>query len=199
MHGKEKLSLFSLTMIVVSLVIGMGIFKTPSTIAAKSGTETIFFAAWLIGGFIALCGALTYAEIGQRLPVVGGYYKIFAHCYHPSVGFTVNILILISNAASLAVIALIGADYVSDLLYGQPSGNLFNIVVASTTVGLFYGVNLLGLRTSSRTQNFLMIVKIALILLLISTFFTGIHENRTATTMAWCIKRQNMVLRFFCL
>ncbi len=117
----------------------------------------------------------------------------------PLSGSLSNILILISNAASLAVIALIGADYVSDLLYGQPSGNLFNIVVASTTVGLFYGVNLLGLRTSSRTQNFLMIVKIALILLLISTFFTGIHENRTATTMAWCIKRQNMVLRFFCL
>jgi APA family basic amino acid/polyamine antiporter len=175
MHQKEKLNLFSLTMIVVSLVIGMGIFKTPATIAAKSGTETIFFAAWLIGGFVALCGAITYAEIGQRLPVIGGYYKIFAHCYHPSVGFTVNILILISNAASLAVVALIGADYVSDLLYGKPSGTLFNVVVSCTAVALFYGVNLLGLKTSSRTQNFLMVVKIALVLLLISTFFTGLR------------------------
>lgn len=175
MREKEKLSLFSLTMIVVSLVIGMGIFKTPATIAAKSGTETVFFAAWIIGGFVALCGSLTYAEIGQRLPVIGGYYKIFAHCYHPAVGFTVNILILISNAASLAVVSLIGADYVSDLLYGRPSGDLFNVLVSSSTVLLFYGVNLFGLRTSSRTQNFLMLVKIALILLLISTFFTGIH------------------------
>ena len=175
MQGKEKLNLFSLTMIVVSLVIGMGIFKTPATIAAKSGTSTIFFIAWIIGGFVALCGALTYAEIGQRLPVVGGYYKIFAHCYHPAIGFTVNVLILISNAASLAVVALIGADYVSDLLYGKPSGTLFNVAVSATAVALFYGVNLLGLKTSSRTQNFLTVVKIALIVLLISTFFTGLR------------------------
>ena len=175
MQEKEKLNLFSLTMIVVSLIIGMGIFKTPATIAAKSGTETIFFAAWIIGGIISLFGALTYAEIGQRLPAIGGYYRIFAHCYHPSVGFTVNILILISNAASMGVVTLIGADYVSDLLFGKPSGTLFNVVIASSSILLFYGVNLLGLRTSSRTQNFLMLVKIALVLLLISTFFTGKH------------------------
>ena len=175
MQEKEKLNLFSLTMIVVSLIIGMGIFKTPATIAAKSGTETIFFTAWIVGGIISLFGALTYAEIGQRLPAVGGYYKIFAHCYHPSVGFTVNILILISNAASMGVVTLIGADYVSDLLFGRPSGTFFNVLVASSSVLLFYVVNLLGLRTSSRTQNFLMLVKIALVLLLISSFFTGIQ------------------------
>jgi APA family basic amino acid/polyamine antiporter len=163
MKQKQAINFFSLTMIVVSLVIGMGIFKTPATIAAKSGTPTIFFAAWIIGGIIALLGALTYAEIGQRLPVMGGYYKVFAHCYHPGVGFTINVLILISNAASLAVVALIGADYVSDLLFGHPSSTFFNVCVASMSVGLFYIVNLLGLKTSSRTQNVLMVVKISLI------------------------------------
>jgi APA family basic amino acid/polyamine antiporter len=173
--AKQSINFFSLTMIVVSLVIGMGIFKTPATIAAKSGTPLIFFSAWIIGGIIALFGALTYAEIGQRLPVMGGYYKVFAHCYHPGVGFTINVLILISNAASLAVVALIGADYVSDLLFGRPSGTLFNIGVASFSVGLFYIVNLLGLKTSSRTQNVLMIVKISLILLLITSLFKGVN------------------------
>jgi APA family basic amino acid/polyamine antiporter len=175
MKQKQGINFFSLTMIVVSLVIGMGIFKTPATIAAKSGTPMIFFAAWIIGGIIALFGALTYAEIGQRLPVMGGYYKVFAHCYHPGVGFTINVLILISNAASLAVVALIGADYVSDLLFGRPSGTFFNICVASISVGLFYIVNLLGLKTSSRTQNVLMIVKISLIVLLISSLFKGVQ------------------------
>jgi APA family basic amino acid/polyamine antiporter len=99
---------------------------------------------------------------------------VFAHCYHPGVGFTINVLILISNAASLAVVALIGADYVSDLLFGRPSGTLFNIGVASFSVGLFYIVNLLGLKTSSRTQNVLMVVKISLILLLITSLFKGV-------------------------
>ena len=174
MKQKQGINFFSLTMIVVSLVIGMGIFKTPATIAAKSGTPIIFFAAWIIGGIIALFGALTYAEIGQRLPVMGGYYKVFAHCYHPGVGFTINVLILISNAASLAVVALIGADYVSDLLFGHPSGTFFNICIASISVGLFYVVNLLGLKTSSRTQNILTVVKISLIVLLISSLFKGV-------------------------
>jgi len=174
MQQKQTLGLFSLTMIVISLVIGMGIFKTPAGIAAKSGTETIFFAAWIIGGIVALFGALTYAEIGMRLPVVGGYYKVFAHAYHPSIGFTINALILISNAASLAVVALIGADYVSDLLFGKPSETWFNVLIASIAVGLFYGVNLLGLKTSSKTQNFLTVLKIGLVILLISSLFTGV-------------------------
>ena len=105
---------------------------------------------------------------------MGGYYKVFAHCYHPVVGFTINILILISNAASLAVVTLIGADYVSDLLFGRPSSTLFNIGIATSSVGLFYFVNLLGLKTSSRTQNVLMVVKISLIILLISSLFKGV-------------------------
>ena len=172
---KQQLNLFSLTMIVVSLVIGMGIFKTPASIAAKSGTPTIFFTAWIVGGVIALFGALVYAEIGMRLPSVGGYYSVFAQCYHPAVGFTVNVLILISNAASIAVVALIGSDYVSDLLFGKPSGEAFTILAALLPIVLFYGVNLLGLKTSSTTQNLLMVAKIGLIVLLISACFTGLN------------------------
>lgn len=175
MQSKQQLGYFSLTMIVISFVIGMGIFKTPSTVAAKAGTEFIFYAAWLLCGLVALCGALTYSEIGVRLPVTGGYYKVFAYAYHPSIGFTINILILISNAASLAVVVLIGADYVSDLLFSKPSGTLFNVAFAAFAVLLFYGVNLLGLKTSSKTQNILMLFKIGLILLLISSFFTNIQ------------------------
>jgi APA family basic amino acid/polyamine antiporter len=171
---KNKLGLFDLTMIVISLVIGMGIFRNPASVAATSGNSTIFFLLWFTGGLIALCGALTYAEIGLRLPAMGGYYKIFAECYHPAVGFTVNALILVSNAASLAVVALIGADYVSDLLFGKPSGTFFNTSIAIIAVALFFCVNLLGLRTSSRTQNVLIIIKIGLVILLIASVFKGV-------------------------
>ncbi len=170
----NNLSLFDLSMIVVSLVIGMGIFRNPASVAATSGNSTIFFLVWTVGGLIALCGALTYAEIGLRLPAMGGYYKIFAACYHPAVGFTVNALILVSNAASLAVVALIGADYVSDLLYGKPSGDFFNTTIAILAVAIFFCVNLMGLKTSSRTQNVLIIIKVGLVLLLIATLFKGV-------------------------
>ncbi len=174
MTGKNKLNLFDVSLIVVSLVIGMGIFRNPASVAATSGTSSIFFLLWVVGGVIALCGALTYAEIGQRLPAMGGYYKVFAQCYHPSIGFSVNAIILISNAASLAVVALIGADYVSDLLYGKPSGVLFNTVVAIVAVAMFFVVNLFGLKTSSRTQNVLIIIKVGLVVLLIASIFKGV-------------------------
>ena len=106
MTEKPKLNLFDFTMIVVSLVIGMGIFRTPANVAAASPTPLIFFIAWLGGGIVALCGALTYAEIGSRLPVTGGYYKVFSYAYHPSIAFAINCVILVSNAASGATISL---------------------------------------------------------------------------------------------
>jgi basic amino acid/polyamine antiporter, APA family len=177
MQSNAKLRLFDLVIIVISLVIGMGIFKTPAGIAAKSGIPEIFYAAWAMGGIIALVGALVFAEIGARLPVVGAYYKVYSYAYHPSVGFTVNILILISNAASLAVVALIGAEYASNLIFGKQLGNTFNILVSAFAVGLFFVVNLLGLKTSSRTQNILMILKVGLVLILISALFSGLQVD----------------------
>jgi len=58
-------------MIIVSLVIGIGIFKTPSIVAADAGTPLVFYSAWILGGIICVCGALTFAEIGSRLPAAG--------------------------------------------------------------------------------------------------------------------------------
>ena len=108
MTEKPKLGLFDLTMIVIGLVIGMGIFRTAKDSATASLTPSIYFAAWIVGGLVALCGALTYAEIGSRYPVTGGYYKIFSYAYHPSLAFALNCSILISNAASISGVALIG-------------------------------------------------------------------------------------------
>jgi len=171
-EDKPKLNLFDFTMIMVSFVIGMGIFRTPVNVAAASPTPGVFFAAWIAGGLIALCGALTYAEIGSRFPVTGAYYKIFSYAYHPSIAFAVNCIILISNAASLAGVALIGAEYITKvILPGSINSQNIQIIIAIASIILFYGVNLLGLKMSARTQNVLTIIKISLILLLITPLF----------------------------
>ena len=175
--GKPLLSLFDLTMIVIGLVIGMGIFRTASDSARSSITPTVFFVAWLVGGVIALCGALTYAEIGSRYPVTGGYYKIFATAYHPSVAFGINCIILISNAASLAAVALIGSEYLSQIIFSSPPSDLVKSLIAMGSILLFYIVNLMGLRMSSKTQNVLMMIKIGMILLLILALFFPEHHN----------------------
>jgi len=167
---KEKLSLFDLTMIVIGLVIGMGIFRTASDAAAASPTPAFYFTVWILGGIVALCGALTYAEIGSRYPVTGGYYKIFAECYHPSFAFGINCIILISNAASISGVALIGSEYIAPIIFNNPS-NFLQAMIAVIAIVLFYCVNLMGLRMSAKTQNVLMLIKIAMILVLIAALF----------------------------
>lgn len=180
----NKLNLFSLTMIVVGLVIGMGIFRTSRDAAAASLTPAIFFGAWIFGGIVAFCGALTYAEIGSRYPVTGGYYKIFAYAYHPSIAFAINCIILISNAASLSGVALIGSEYVVPLLFGNGASDFIKALIAMSAIVLFYGVNLMGLRMSSQTQNILMIIKIGMLLLIISSlFFPSTYNTATQATM----------------
>lgn len=172
--SKRQLSLFDLSMIVVSLVIGMGIFRTPVVAAARAGSTGIFFLAWGLGGVIAFCGALTYAEIGSRYPVTGAYYKIFSLSYHPSLAFSINCIELVSNAGSTALVGVVGAEYIGHFFYSGPAPAIFRGCVTAAAVAVFYVINLLGLKMSSRVQNILTIVKITLILLLLAAFF-GTH------------------------
>lgn len=172
MQNKNKLGLLDFTMIMISFVIGMGIFRTPVNVAAQSPDTTIFFLAWVFGGLVALCGALTYAEIGSRYPITGGYYKIFSYAYHPAIAFGVNCIILISNAASLSGVALIGAEYISSVLFPQSAdAKTIQIIIAIFCIAAFYGINLLGLKMSAKAQTVLTAVKIGMILMLILPIF----------------------------
>ncbi len=184
MENKNKLKLFNFTMIVVGLVIGMGIFRTAATSAKYAANPTIFFTAWIIGGGIALCGALTYAEIGSRYPVTGGYYRIFAYAYHPSIAFSVNCIILVSNAASLAGVALIGSGYISQALFHEPATDFVKALIAMSAIIVFYGINLIGLQMSAKTQTVLMAIKIAIILVLISALFMPSVYNASPVVVA---------------
>jgi basic amino acid/polyamine antiporter, APA family len=182
MTPKNKLGLFDLTMIVVGLVIGMGIFRTSSDAANAAITPAVFFIAWVAGGLIALCGALTYAEIGSRFPATGGYYKVFAECYHPSIAFAINCIILISNAASMSGVAVIGSEYISQVIFKTAPDNTTRALIAMIPIVVFYFVNLLGLRLSSTAQNILMIIKIGMLLLLISSLFFITGDANISTT-----------------
>lgn len=168
---KPKLGLFDLTIITVSLVIGMGIFRTPVEVANKAGTSTIFFAAWIAGAVVSLFGALTFAEIGSRYHVTGGFYRIFSHCYHPAFAFMVNWMTVISNAASTAIVAIIGAEYINPLIIPNVDHDLGIKITTISAIVILYIVNMLGIKMSARTLNVLMIIKIALIVLLISAIF----------------------------
>jgi APA family basic amino acid/polyamine antiporter len=197
MHSVKKLNLFSFTMIVTGLVIGMGIFRTATDSAKESLDPFIFFGAWIAGGLIALCGALTYAEIGSRYPVTGGYYKVFSLAYHPSIAFSINSIILISNAASLSGVALIGAGYISKVFLGSGTTDLIKALIAMVAIILFYAVNLMGLKMSSRAQNVLMVIKVSMILLLIAgLFFPHLYVAQTSRIEAVSHNAKDYILSF---
>jgi basic amino acid/polyamine antiporter, APA family len=184
MTPKNKLGLFSFVMIVVGLVIGMGIFRAAATSAKESINPSVYFTAWIVGGIVALCGALTYAEIGSRYPVTGGYYKVFAKAYHPSIAFAINCLILVSNAASLSGVALIGSGYILKLVPGEWN-DIHKAILSSIAIIIFYGINLRGLKMSSRAQNILMLIKIAMILVLIAALFFPQHYSSQLTSQTF--------------
>ncbi len=194
MSIKPKLNRFDLTMIVIGLVIGLGIFATPGDVALSAGNSWIFFGAWIFGGMVSLCGALTFAEIGARYPVTGGFYKIFSYCYHPAVAFMVNWVLVISNAASVAAVAIKGADYIKPfLLPANMQGDLGTKIITITSVAILYVINFLGIKMSARVQNVLMIFKIGLIVLICFAVF---KSDAPPAAMASISRPSNLVTAF---
>ena len=168
---KPKLRTFDLTMIVVGLVIGMGIFRTPPEVAAKSGSSVIFFLAWILGAVISMIGALTFSEIGSRYHGAGGFYKIFSYCYHPAFAFMVNWITVISNAASTAGVAIMGAEYIAPILLPEMQNSDAVKIVTITAVVILYIINMMGIKVSVKLLNILMIIKLCMILILIAAMF----------------------------
>jgi len=165
MSIKATLTRTDLSMIVVSFVIGIGIFRTPSIVAQKAGTPELFFAAWILGGLISICGALTFAEIGSRFPVAGGFYKIFSACYHPIFAFMLNWSLVIINSFSAVGVALVGAEYITPVIFPAELQNEQTVqLVALITILILFGLNFAGIKTGARTQNILSGIKILMIL-----------------------------------
>ena len=195
MSIKPLLSRFDLTMIVISLVIGMGIFGTPSDVALKAGNTQVFFGAWIFGGLVSLCGALTFAEIGARYPTTGGFYKVFSYCYHPAFAFMINWVLVISNAASVAAVALLGAEYINPILmplsYQNSAGTKITTIA---TVLLLYLVNFLGIKQSARAQNLLTLFKVVMILVLCTAVFKS--DVHAAPNMAVVPHSGSMITAF---
>jgi len=180
MSIQPKLKQFDLTMIVVSLVIGVGIFRTPALVAEKSGNEIIFFAVWIFGGIISICGALTFAEIGARLPAAGGYYKIFSYAYHPAFAFMLNWSQVIINAGSSAGVAIIGAEYITPVLFSTAANpDTIIKIIAVSIITLLFAINFAGIKMGARTQNILSVLKIVMILVFCFAIFGKHAEEST--------------------
>lgn len=84
---RKILSVVDAMALIVGIVVGAGIFKTPSIVAANAGSEALFLLVWPLGGAISLIGALCYAELASAYPTEGGDYHYFALSFGRSVAF----------------------------------------------------------------------------------------------------------------
>src|SRR5262245_23153858 len=112
-----KLNLFDATMIVISGIIGSGIFINPYIVAQTVKTPFLILAVWVAGGLIALTGAFVFAELSTVMPKVGGQYAFFREAFHPLVAFLHGwSLLLIIQSGATAGVAIAFAKYLRSLL-----------------------------------------------------------------------------------
>ncbi|MDZ7412347.1 MAG: amino acid permease [candidate division KSB1 bacterium] len=183
MSIKAKLNTFDTTMIVVSLVIGVGIFRTPPMVAAATKTPRLFFATWTAGGLISLLGALTFAEIGSRFPKAGSYYKVVAECHGSWLAFMLNwINVLFVNGVGAAAVATIGAEYLCPILL--PAHLRTPQATQLTAAGLIlvlFAINYAGIRTGAWAQDVLTVLKLLVVAAIVvaAIRFRGAVEQST--------------------
>src|SRR3989440_6801289 len=87
---KRSLRLVDGLAMVVGIMVGSGIFRTPGLVAAQLGRPSLTFIAWIAGGALALLGALCFAELATRHPAAGGKYVYVREAFGPRAGFVVG-------------------------------------------------------------------------------------------------------------
>ena len=150
---------------IVGIVVGAGIFRTPSLVAANVGSEVSFLLLWVAGGVISLIGALCYAELTSTYPHTGGDYHYLTRAYGKPLAFLFAwSRISVIQTGSLALLAFVFGDYATQLLrLGEYSSSIYAALVVVTLTGL----NVIGVHHGTRTQNLLTAVEILSLLLVI--------------------------------
>jgi len=158
-------------MIVMGGIVGAGIFATPSLVAHHVHTPFLILGVWVLGGFIAMCGAFIWAELATRLPGTGGQYLYLREAYHPLIAFLYGWgLLLIIQTGAMAAVAVLFSSYFCAL-----TGVVWNdSAIAAAVLLILTGINCLGARAGSNVQSVLMLLKIgALAALVILGFALG--------------------------
>jgi basic amino acid/polyamine antiporter, APA family len=154
----RRLTLFDATMIVVSGIIGSGIFINPYVVAQRVHTPFLILGVWIAGGVIALFGAFVFAELSTVMPKVGGQYAFFREAFSPLVAFLYGWgLLLIVQTGATAAVAVAFAEYVARLV-ALPAGAtpwlaaaILLTLAAFHALGIKPGAVVINLITFSKT------------------------------------------------
>ena len=155
--------------IIVGIVIGAGIFKTPSLVAEITGDVGWALALWVGGAIISLAGALCYAELATLYPHAGGDYHFLTRAYGKNVSFLYGwAKAMVINTGSIALLAFVFGDYMTKVV---PLGPHSVIYWAVAIVIVLTVINLVGIETSANIQTVLTVIEISgLIAIIIAGF-----------------------------
>ncbi len=166
---KRELHFWDSIAITVGIVIGVGIFRTPSEIAKYIDSPTLILLAWILGGAISLLGVFCYAELSSRFPETGGTYVFLREAYGKFIGFLYGWSeFSINRAASIAAVAYIFSAYLRNFV---PFGTGNEKWIALAAICILTVVNIVGLHFGVRIQHVLSSFKVIAILLVAGLIF----------------------------
>jgi len=161
---RASLSVLDGVAVLIGIVVGIGIFRTPQIVALNVDSEWAFIAVWLAGGAVTLIGAFLYAELGAAYPNTGGEY----HYLRQAIGRPVALLfawarLTVIQTGAIAAVSFVFGDYAQGLL---PLGPWGAALYAAMAIIVFTGINLSGSRQSRTLQLAFTLVTVLGVLLM---------------------------------
>ena len=175
---QQTLRLREAVAIIVGIVIGAGIFKSPSLVAQFTGSTGWMMAAWLAGGVISLIGALCYAELAAAWPHAGGDYHFLQRAYGRRVAFLFAwARFSVITTGSIALLAFVFGDYMSAVL---PLGTYSAALWGALAVVVLTWLNARGIHASASAQSWLTLAEVLGLVLVIAAglwlWSSGVHR-----------------------
>lgn len=190
------LGLWAAVAVVIGDTIGSGIFLVPSAMAGMVGSESLVFAAWIVGGLIVLCGAFCYAELGATFPKAGGPYAYLNNGLGPLWGFLFGWMsAFLERPVAMATLAAGFARFLG-FLFPTIAAPLFTLhrfggefvvtmaqPLAALVVILVTAVNYLSVKMSGAIQMGLTSIKVGtIVLIVVGGFLFGTKHVQDAAT-----------------
>lgn len=164
------------TFLVVSSMIGTGVLTTSGFTVAVVGSNQLMLALWLVGGILAVCGALSLAELAAALPESGGDYVFLREAYGPLAGFLSGwVSFLIGFGGPIAASAAAAAKYLlAPVGLEPPAAGRAELGLATSVIVGLAAVHCLGRRATIRTQAGMTVVKLVILTgLAVAGLFVG--------------------------
>jgi amino acid transporter len=166
---RQTLSVLDAVGIIVGLIVGAGIFGTPSIVAGAVGSDLLILTVWVAGGIFSIIGALCYAELATAFPSAGGEYHFIQKAYGRSLAFLYGwARMTVVVAGSIAVFAYLFGDYMSRVVN---LGTFSSAIWAALVVIVLTFVNYTGIREGKATQNIFTVLEVSGLLLIIVAGF----------------------------